>query len=376
MIRISVQNRHSRTLLQDLLRSRVWKMHREPEVREAEAQVEECLDCPARITSKELAQLHHVKNGIHRSACSTSPKMDVNLGISAITHTASLTNSLARSPKRMVTKVQWLFWGTHDNWFAYFRTAEVFIDFAEELKTYWSQSDVFDSPKPCYVTLTFETKIHRLEWFAQVISNDPKFDDWSQEETERQERQAREAAWRLDKNIFKLKEKYKTTFFSRSESWCLPSPSTIKPEEREFVVDSGASMHMISKKGLEFRWNGNRDDIKKSDDGFYSKWRSALSLSLCSFSVSVLNVLVLCAVLCCCVLWLCVWVCVVLWCLCGVCVEVAHSPKLPSQELELNSFIRYCEWLEESGTCCSRPVLKPWLGKIQRLLLVNLLSTW
>ena len=31
---------------------------------------------------------------------------------------------------------------------------------------------------------------------------------------------------------------------------CLPSPSTIKPEEREFVVDSGASMHMISKKDL------------------------------------------------------------------------------------------------------------------------------
>ena len=30
---------------------------------------------------------------------------------------------------------------------------------------------------------------------------------------------------------------------------CLPV-STLKPEEREFVVDSGASMHMISKKDL------------------------------------------------------------------------------------------------------------------------------
>ena len=30
----------------------------------------------------------------------------------------------------------------------------------------------------------------------------------------------------------------------------LPAPSTLKPEEREFVVDSGASMHMISKKDL------------------------------------------------------------------------------------------------------------------------------
>ena len=48
----------------------------------------------------------------------------------------------------------------------------------------------------------------------------------------------------------KLKEKHKTIFFSPSENWCLPAPSTLKPEEREFVVDSGASMHMISKKDL------------------------------------------------------------------------------------------------------------------------------
>ena len=33
----------------------------------AEAQVEECLDCRARITSKELAPLHSVKNGILQS---------------------------------------------------------------------------------------------------------------------------------------------------------------------------------------------------------------------------------------------------------------------------------------------------------------------
>ena len=80
--------------------------------------------------------------------------------------------------------------------------------------------------------------------------NAPKFEDRSQEETEWQERCAREAAWRLAKKIQKLKEKNKTTFFSPSENWCLPAPSTLEPEEREFVVDSGASMHMISKKDL------------------------------------------------------------------------------------------------------------------------------
>ena len=47
--------------------------HREPEVPEAEVPVGECFDCPARITSKELAPVHSVKNGILQNACSTSP---------------------------------------------------------------------------------------------------------------------------------------------------------------------------------------------------------------------------------------------------------------------------------------------------------------
>ena len=80
--------------------------------------------------------------------------------------------------------------------------------------------------------------------------NAPKFEDRSQEETEWQERCAREAAWRLANSILKLKEKNKTAFFSPSENWCLPAPSNLKPEEREFIIDARASMHMISKKDL------------------------------------------------------------------------------------------------------------------------------
>ena len=79
--------------------------------------------------------------------------------------------------------------------------------------------------------------------------NAPKFEDRSQEETEWQEQGAREAAWRLAKSVLKLKEQERATFFSPSENRCLPA-STLKPEEREFVVDSGASMHMISKKDV------------------------------------------------------------------------------------------------------------------------------
>ena len=81
----------------------------------------------------------------------------------------------------------------------------------------------------------------------QRSPNDPKFEDRSQEETEWQEPGAREAAWKVAKSVLNLKEQERATFFSPSENWCLLA-SNLKPEEREFVVDSGASMHMISKK--------------------------------------------------------------------------------------------------------------------------------
>ena len=68
----------------------------------------------------------------------------------------------------------------------------------------------------------------------------PKFEDRSQEETEWQEQGACEAAWKLVKSVLKLKEKNKATFFSLSENSC----------PRDFVLDSGASMHMTSKKDL------------------------------------------------------------------------------------------------------------------------------
>ena len=90
--------------------------------------------------------------------------------------------------------------------------------------------------------------------------NAPKFEDRSQEETEWQEQGAREAAWKLAKNVFKLKEHERAAFFSSSENRCLPA-STLKPEEREFVVDSGASMHMISKKDLS---KAEMDTLTKS----------------------------------------------------------------------------------------------------------------
>ena len=61
----------------------------------------------------------------------------------------------------------------------------------------------------------------------QRIPNAPKFADRSPEGTEWQERWACEAAWRLAKSIFKLKEKNKAAFFSPSENRCLLAPSNL-----------------------------------------------------------------------------------------------------------------------------------------------------
>ena len=68
--------------------------------------VEECLDGLARITSKELAITHFVKNGTLQNVCSTRPRVVVGLGRSAPTHIVRLMNSRLKGPKRIMTKVQ------------------------------------------------------------------------------------------------------------------------------------------------------------------------------------------------------------------------------------------------------------------------------
>ena len=62
------------------------------------------------------------------------------------------------------------------------------------------------------------------------------------------------------KIFIKLKEHERAAFFSSPENRCPPA-STLKPEEREFVVDSGASMHKIIKKDLS---NAEMDTLTKS----------------------------------------------------------------------------------------------------------------
>ena len=89
----------------------------------------------------------------------------------------------------------------------------------------------------------------------------PKFAEKTKEETLHQERCARGAAWDLAKYIYKHKNWEKGTFYSPVEARVMPAPASKSPEEREFVVDSEASMHMLSKKVLS---SAELDTLRKS----------------------------------------------------------------------------------------------------------------
>ena len=69
----------------------------------------ECLDGLARITSEEFAVTHSVKSGTLQNASSTRRRAVADLGRSARMHIVRLMNSRLKGPKRMMTKVQWLY---------------------------------------------------------------------------------------------------------------------------------------------------------------------------------------------------------------------------------------------------------------------------
>ena len=118
-----MQNRHSRILLRDLLRGRIREMRREPEVPDARVPVVECLDGPARITSKELAIIHSVINGTLQNACSTRPKSGCRFGEKCSHAHRQVDEQPSKKVffYKMVTNVQWLCRKLHENWVAFFK---------------------------------------------------------------------------------------------------------------------------------------------------------------------------------------------------------------------------------------------------------------
>ena len=190
-------------------------MRREPEVPEARVPVAECLDGPATITSKELAPIHSVKNGILQNACSTSPSVVADFGKSALTRIARLTNSLAKRSKKNGDKSAVAMLKKHEPYDRTERRLDCVFQDMEPSKSSSILQKSSDIRKPIRcVKFTKAVASHadirdQNPSLGMIFpgerhkrsSNAPKFEDPSQEETEWQEQGAREAAWKLAKSV-------------------------------------------------------------------------------------------------------------------------------------------------------------------------------
>ena len=215
------------------------EMRREPEV-----PVVECIDGLARMTSKELATTHFVKGGTFQNACSTRPRVVAGLERSARMHIVRLMNSRLKVPKRMMTREAVALLKKGD-WHESIREPGINyvtghdrsgrlgkkrVKELERGSTGRGSSNarqlgcVFQDMKPPKSILRKGTDMQRPIQRVKITKATARHTKIrSQEETEWQEQGAREAAWKLAKRVFKLKEHERATFFSPSENGCLPA---------------------------------------------------------------------------------------------------------------------------------------------------------
>ena len=294
---ISVENDTIKSVSEFFHAAERVKIIENPKAPEEQVPVVECRDGLARITLEELAITHFVKMAPSRMFVLQDQVCLSVWGEVLIRTPSGLMNSRRTGLNRMMTKVLRLCWKKgngkkenppqmlvtiergylwtevirswdkihlnvsflmYDNWVAHFRT--------------WSRRKYAETNPTCEIhegnCTSYQNsrpKSPRSVTLIQVNEphergpNAPKFEDRSQGEKEWQEQGAREAVWKLAKRVFTLKQE-RAAFFPSPENRCLPA-STLKPEEREFVVDSGASMHMISNKDLS---NAEIDTLTKS----------------------------------------------------------------------------------------------------------------
>ena len=89
-------------------------------------------------------------------------------------------------------------------------------------------------------------------------------------------------------NIYKLKSADNATFCTSIEARAMPAPTSKSPEEREFVVDSGASVHILSKKEFKLRWTGDSAEIQEPHNGGNGQQRSANKRGSTSITFTIL----------------------------------------------------------------------------------------
>ena len=80
---------------------------RGPVVPEEKVPAVECFDGLARITLKELASTHFVKNGTLQNACSTRPRVVADLGEKCTNAHRQVDEQPSKRLNKTMTKVQW-----------------------------------------------------------------------------------------------------------------------------------------------------------------------------------------------------------------------------------------------------------------------------
>ena len=205
------------------------EMRREPEIPESRVPVVECLDGPARITSKELAPIHSVKSGILQNACSTSPRVVADFGEKCSYAHRQVEEQPSKRSKKNGDKsaVAMLKKNEHHH-----RTGRpvknVYSSNTRQLGCVFQDMEPPKSSSIVRKSSDIRKPIRCVKFTKAVVRhadirdqnpslgmicpgephqrnrNAPKFEDRSQEETEWQEQGAREAAWRLAKSILKF----------------------------------------------------------------------------------------------------------------------------------------------------------------------------
>ena len=239
---MSVQNWHSRTSLRALLCGRMRDMHREPEVREAKVPAEECFDCHARIIpqrnlhqfilwkvapsrmlvlqDQEWLQIWEKCSYAHRQVEEQPSKRSKKNGDKSAVAMLKKHESYDRTEKLVVCRDT-----SHE------RHGPVVCNLSNTRQLGCVFQDM-EPPKSLSIlrkSSNIRKPIRCVEFTKAVVRhadirdqnpslgmicpgdphqrnpNAPKIEDRSQEETEWQERCAREAAWRLAKSILKNK---------------------------------------------------------------------------------------------------------------------------------------------------------------------------
>ena len=102
-----------------------------------------------------------------------------------------------------------------------------------------------------------------------------KFEDPSHEETERQQRCARSKAWNLAKNIFKLKENDKATFYSPAKNLSNAGYVNKRTGRKRVCGRFRSECAYGQQTRPQLCCVGDHEDIKKSDDGDDGQRRGA-----------------------------------------------------------------------------------------------------